>query len=50
MIGDIDYVNLLCFIDKLPPGMLEHLPSEARYDEAAASIRWLADEAGVGFR
>jgi hypothetical protein len=46
-------VNLLRLIDKLPPdtpGMLEHLPIEARYDEAAASIRRLADAAGVRFR
>jgi hypothetical protein len=46
-------VNLLRLIDKLPtdtPGMLEYLDSEARYDEAATSIRRLADEAGVGFR
>ncbi|MDR1030165.1 MAG: sugar phosphate isomerase/epimerase [Treponema sp.] len=50
--GNIDYVNLLRLIDKLPPdtpGMLEHLDSEACYDEAAASIRRLADTAGVVF-
>jgi sugar phosphate isomerase/epimerase len=51
--GDIDYINLLRLIDKLPPdtpGMLEHLDTEALYDEAAASIRSLAAEAGVRFR
>jgi sugar phosphate isomerase/epimerase len=51
--GNIDYVNLLRLIDKLPPdtpGMLEHLETEALYDEAAASIRGLADEAGVVFK
>jgi hypothetical protein len=30
--------------------MLEHLESEALYDEAAASLRGLADAAGVAFR
>jgi sugar phosphate isomerase/epimerase len=51
--GNIDYINLLRLIDKLPPdtpGMLEHLPTEALYDEAAVSIRGLADKAGVIFR
>jgi sugar phosphate isomerase/epimerase len=51
--GNIDYVNLLRLIDKLPsdtPGMLEHLETEELYDEAAASIRRLADTAGVKFR
>jgi sugar phosphate isomerase/epimerase len=51
--GNIDYVNLLRLIDKLPPdtpGMLEHLETEALYDEAAASIRGLADKAGVVFK
>jgi sugar phosphate isomerase/epimerase len=51
--GNIDYINLLRLIDKLPPdtpGMLEHLATETLYDEAAASIRGLADTAGVPFR
>jgi sugar phosphate isomerase/epimerase len=51
--GNIDYSNLLRLIDKLPPdtpGMLEHLATEALYDEAAASIRSLADKAGVKFK
>jgi sugar phosphate isomerase/epimerase len=51
--GNIDYVNLLRLIDKLPPdtpGMLEHLSSEALYDEAAASIRSIAAKAGVKFK
>jgi sugar phosphate isomerase/epimerase len=51
--GNIDYINLLRLIDKLPPdtpGMLEHLEREEIYDEAAASIRGLADKAGVKFR
>jgi sugar phosphate isomerase/epimerase len=51
--GNIDYVNLLRLIDKLPPdtpGMLEHLETEALYDEAASSIRGIADRAGVQFR
>jgi sugar phosphate isomerase/epimerase len=51
--GSIDYGNLLRLIDKLPPdtpGMLEHLESAERYDEAAASIRGLADRAGVKFK
>lgn len=47
--GCIDYANLLRLINMLPPdtpGMLEHLESEAQYDEAASSIRTLADKAG----
>jgi sugar phosphate isomerase/epimerase len=51
--GNIDYVNLLRLIDKLPPdtpGMLEHLATETLYDEAAVSIRGLADKAGVTLR
>ncbi|MDR0561266.1 MAG: sugar phosphate isomerase/epimerase [Spirochaetaceae bacterium] len=51
--GSIDYINLLRLIDALPPdtpGMLEHLPNETRYDEAADSIRALAGKAGVKFR
>ncbi|MDR0707542.1 MAG: sugar phosphate isomerase/epimerase [Treponema sp.] len=51
--GNIDYINLLRLIDKLPPdtpGMLEHLETEALYDEAAASIRSLADKAGIKFK
>ncbi|MDR0758770.1 MAG: sugar phosphate isomerase/epimerase [Treponema sp.] len=43
--GNIDYGNLLRLIGKLPPdtpAMLEHLASEALYDEAAASLRCLA--------
>ena len=42
--GNIDYINLLRLIDKLPPdtpGMLEHLENETQYDEAAASLRAL---------
>jgi len=48
--GTIDYINLLRLIDNLPPdtpGMLEHLESETQYDEAAASLRTIADKAGV---
>jgi sugar phosphate isomerase/epimerase len=48
--GNIDYINLLRLIDSLPPdtpGMLEHLATEPLYDEAAASVRALADKAGV---
>jgi sugar phosphate isomerase/epimerase len=51
--GNIDYINLLRLIDKLPPdtpGMLEHLATEALYDEAAASIRTLAGRAAVKFK
>lgn len=51
--GNIDYINLLRLIDKLPPdtpGMLEHLATEALYDEAAAAIRSLAGRAGVQFK
>ncbi|MDR0524752.1 MAG: sugar phosphate isomerase/epimerase [Spirochaetaceae bacterium] len=51
--GSIDYIALLKLIDKLPPdtpGMLEHLETEARYDEAAESIRALAGKAGLSFR
>ena len=50
--GEIDYINLLRLIDMLPPdtpGMLEHLESEALYDEAASSVRDLATRAGVRF-
>jgi len=51
--GEIDYANLLRLIDALPPdtpGMLEHLDTEEQYDESAASIRAIADKAGVAFR
>ncbi|MCL2600735.1 MAG: hypothetical protein FWD88_06100, partial [Treponema sp.] len=51
--GNLDYVNLLRLMDKLPPdtpGMLEHLEAEELYDESASSIRALALEAGVTFR
>ena len=51
--GEIDYINLLRLIDKLPPdtpGMLEHLESEALYDQAASAIRGFADKAGVRFQ
>jgi sugar phosphate isomerase/epimerase len=51
--GNIDYVNLLRLIDKLPPdtpGMLEHLSTEALYDEAAASVRDIARTAGITFK
>jgi len=51
--GNIDYVNLLRLIDRLPPdtpGMLEHLDTEELYDESAAALRALAGEAGVRFR
>ena len=43
--GNIDYVNLIRLIEKLPPdtpAMLEHLADEAQYDEAAASFRRIA--------
>jgi sugar phosphate isomerase/epimerase len=48
--GDIDYVNALRLIDSLPadtPAMLEHLETEAEYDEAAAAVRKFASQAGV---
>jgi sugar phosphate isomerase/epimerase len=48
--GNIDYINLLHLIDRLAPdtpGMLEHLETEAEYDEAAANLRGFAVEAGV---
>ncbi|MDR2068316.1 MAG: hypothetical protein LBP71_00410 [Spirochaetaceae bacterium] len=51
--GNIDYINLLCLTDKLPPdtpGMLEHLATETLYNVAADSIRGLADKTGVTFR
>ncbi len=51
--GDIDYANLLRLIDRLPPdtpGMLEHLETEALYDEAAAAVREAADRAGVALK
>jgi len=51
--GAIDYINLLRLINKLPPDtpvMLEHLESEAQYDEAASSVRDIADRAGIRFR
>ena len=51
--GNIDYINLLRLMDKLPPDtpvMLEHLETEALYDEAAASVRTLAGKAGIQFR
>jgi sugar phosphate isomerase/epimerase len=43
--GEVDYANLLRLIDRLPPdtpGMLEHLGSEALYDQAAGALRRLA--------
>jgi sugar phosphate isomerase/epimerase len=48
--GNIDYVNLLRLIDALPPdtpAMLEHLKTEAEYDEAASAVRGFAAKAGV---
>ena len=50
--GNINYINLLRLIDKLPPdtpGMLEHLETEEQYDEAASSIRALAKKAEIQF-
>ena len=50
--GQIDYVSLLKNISKLNneiPVMLEHLPDEAQYDEAALHVRECAKAAGVAF-
>jgi sugar phosphate isomerase/epimerase len=50
--GNIDYINLLRLIEKLPPdtpGMLEHLESEKHYDEAVSSVRNFASKAGIRF-
>jgi len=50
--GNIDYVSLLRLIDMLPPDtpcMLEHLETEAEYDEATSAIRAYSKKAGVCF-
>jgi hypothetical protein len=47
----MDYIRLLHLIDSTQPSdipaMLEHLPDEAAYDKAAASIRNLAAKACI---
>jgi len=48
--GHMDYVTVLRGLDGLEddvPLMLEHLASEAEYDQAAAHVRRVAEEAGV---
>ena len=48
--GFLRYASLMREIAKLPedtPGMLEHLPNEAAYDEAAAAVRYFAKNAGM---
>lgn len=50
-LGGLDYATFLRELDKLPadtPLMLEHLPAAADYDAAAAHIRGVAAEIGVG--
>lgn len=48
--GGLDYQALLKQLDQLPmntPVMLEHLPDEKTYQQAAAAVRLLASQAGV---
>ena len=48
--GGIDYISLLRQVGKLSadmPVMLEHLPDEATYDDAARAVRNFAKDAGV---
>ncbi len=50
--GNLDYrafVGGLAALDHDVPLMIEHLESEAEYDQAAAHIRGVADELGVSF-
>lgn len=49
--GAFDIAHLLGRLDRLEPDlpvMLEHLKSEAEYDQAAAHVRAVAEEVGVG--
>ena len=51
--GNLDYINLLRLLDRLPPDtpvMLEHLETEALYDEAAKSVRALGEKANIQFK
>lgn len=48
--GGLDYVSLLKVLSQLPenvPVMLEHLPDEPTYKQAAAAVRAFATQAGV---
>jgi len=50
-LGGLDYRTLLRELNTLDPDlplMLEHLPSEAEYDQAAGYVRSVARELGVG--
>ena len=50
-LGGLDYRTLLCELNELDldlPLMLEHLPSEADYDQAASYVRSVAREIGMG--
>jgi sugar phosphate isomerase/epimerase len=50
-LGTLDYRTLLVELDRLDgdlPLMLEHLPAESDYDLAAAHLRGVAREVGVG--
>ena len=50
-LGELDYHSLLRELDRLEPDlplMLEHLPQAGEYDLAAAYVRGVAGEIGVG--
>jgi sugar phosphate isomerase/epimerase len=50
-LGGLDYRGFLRELSRLPadvPLMLEHLPAEAEYDAAAAYVRQVAAEEGLG--
>jgi sugar phosphate isomerase/epimerase len=49
-LGELDYRVLLAELDRLEPElplMLEHLPEQSEYDQAAAYVRRVAHEIGV---
>lgn len=51
-LGKLDYATMLQEIDKLEPNtplMIEHLPTEEEYRQAAAYIRSVAEHIGVRF-
>ena len=51
--GAMDYTVFLTELAKLPPDtplMLEHLPNEAEYTQAAHHVRAVAEAAGLSFR
>jgi sugar phosphate isomerase/epimerase len=52
-LGGLDYAAYLKELNRLDPDtplMLEHLPEDAVYDQAAAHIREVAQHCGITFR